>query len=143
MSKTNGNEAPSITTEMIDGKPMKVRKLTFDKNLGKFVPAGTETPGQKVLKCQLCQFRSAALYQIAKDTHNAELAILTRLHELWFTNFKQNPVKLNAGGFLKLGFERHQIWRALKTLEKSDQIAVERRIGKCPLVTLSESLLWK
>jgi hypothetical protein len=97
---------------------------------------------QRKFKLQFCQFRPAGLYRIAKDTHNAELAILTRLYELWFTNFKQNPVKLNADWFRELGFDRHYIYQTLARLEKSDQITVERRAGQCPRVTLNGALLW-
>ena len=138
----NENGDPSITIEMVDGKPREVRKLTFDPTLGKYVPAGAETPKRKKLNCKFCQFYTSALYRIARDTHNAELVILTTLYELWFSNFKQNPVKLNAEWFRKLGFERRYIYQALKRLEKSDQISAERRTGKCTLVTLNESL-WR
>jgi hypothetical protein len=133
----------SITTEMVDGEPTEVRKFTFDLNLMKHVPAGTESSRRKKVDFQFCQFRTAALYRIAEVTRSAELAILTRLYEKWFSNFKKNPMKLNAGWFQKLGFGRHSIYEALKRLEKSGLITVERRVGKCPLVTLNESLLWQ
>jgi hypothetical protein len=129
--------------ETTNGNPVKGRRLTFDQTLLKFVPAGTETPRRKKFDCKLCQFRTAALYQIAKDISSAELAVLARLYELWFTNFKRNPVKLNAGTFQELGFERRRIGSALKRLEKSNQITVERKAGECPRVTLKESLLWQ
>ncbi len=138
----NGKDDPSITIEMVDGEPMEVRNFTFDLNLMEHVPVGTETARQKRVNFQFCQFRLAALYRIAEVTRCAELAILTRLYELWFTNFKRNPIKLNANWFQKLSFDRHCIYQSLKRLEKSGQITVTRRVGKCPLVTLSESLLW-
>jgi hypothetical protein len=138
----NGKGDPSITIEMVDGEPIEVRNLTFDLNLMEHVPVGTKTLRQKRMNFRFCQFRAAALYRIAEAAPSAELAILTRLYELWFSNFKKNPMKLNAGWFRKLGFERRYIFHALKRLEKSGQIAVERRVGKCPLVTLRKSLLW-
>jgi hypothetical protein len=134
---------PSVTTEMSDGELVEARGLTFDTNLEKFVPKGTGTPKQKKNELQFCMFQPAALYQIAKSTHSAELVILTRLYELWFAHFKRNPVKFNAEWFQKLGFERHLIGSTLKKLEQTGQISVERRAGKCLLVTLKKTLFWK
>jgi hypothetical protein len=94
-------------------------------------------------KLEFCQFRIEALYQIAKETHNAELAVLTRLYELWFANFKKNPVRLNTRSFRKIGLSRLRVSTALDKLETSGQVAVERGAGKCHLVTLAKTLLWE
>jgi hypothetical protein len=94
-------------------------------------------------KPKFCQFRIEALYRIAQDTRNADLAVLTRLYELWFANFKKNPVKLNAGWFGGVGLTRYCVGRALKRLEASEQVTIERGSGKCHLVTVNLSLVWE
>jgi DNA-binding FadR family transcriptional regulator len=108
--------------------------------IAEMAPAPTR---RNTFKLEFCQFRIEALYQIARDTHNAELAILARIYELWFTSFKKGSVTLNASWFEGLGFERHTIRYALKAMERSGHIAVERKRGAAPRITPNDSLLWK
>jgi hypothetical protein len=43
----------------------------------------TTSPSRRSsFKPKFCQSRIEALYRIAKETHNAELAVLTRIYEL-------------------------------------------------------------
>lgn len=94
-------------------------------------------------RLEFCQFRIEALYKIAKATQNAELAVPVRLYELWFANFKKNPVRLNTRSFGGIGLTRLRVGTALEKLEKSGQVVVERGAGKCHLVTLAKTLLWE
>jgi hypothetical protein len=65
------------------------------------------------------------------------LAVVVALHELWFTHPNHNnPVHFTTYNLRRFGLSRHQKYRALDFLETIGQVAVERRSGKNPMVTL-------
>ena len=119
---------------------IRTRHLTWREGRG-FVPVGdrSQKPETERRKFELAfvQFPKKVLDQIIKSTRNAELAVLIRLYELWFTNSKKNPIELSSVGFESSGISPHSKLRALKKLEKSGQITVKMRGTKSPLVTLN------
>ena len=72
-----------------------------------------------------------------QNTTSAPVAVLLTLHELWFKSFGRNPVQLTSHSLRKFGISRYQKLRALKFLEKTGHITVERNGGKNPLMTLN------
>jgi len=63
--------------------------------------------------------------------------VVVALHELWFTHPNHNnPVHFTTYNLRRFGLSRHQKYRALDFLETIGQVAVERRSGKNPMVTL-------
>jgi hypothetical protein len=126
------------TSENWDGVQVEIKHYTWDHRLRKHVPKG-EAPlsaEQKKFKLEFYQFPKAVIDQIVRTTHNAELAVLARLYELWFLNFQRNPVALSSVGVRAMGISRFSQMRALKSLEESKQISIERRKNKSPLVTI-------
>jgi hypothetical protein len=128
------------TTESWDGIPVEIKHYTWDHRLQKHVPKGEALPvAPKGFKLEFYQFPKRVIEQIVRSTHNAELAVLARLYELWFLNFQRNPVELSSVGFRAMGVSRFGKLRALKALEESGQISVQWRKNRAPLVTIN----WK
>lgn len=71
------------------------------------------------------------------EVNRADLAVLLTLYELWFTNFKRNPVKLTSYSLQKYGISRHQKYRALERLENRGLLIADRCRGRSPTVTLT------
>jgi hypothetical protein len=116
------------TKEIWDGVPVVITKVS-----------PLRRAKQKKFKLEFYQFPKEVIDQIVKTTGNAQLAVLARIHELWFLNFQRNPVELSSASFKSLGISRTRKMRALGALEKSGQIAVQMRKNRSPLVTLK----WK
>jgi hypothetical protein len=83
------------------------------------------------------QFPVGVMTRIGKASNGAGvLGVLLALYELWFTRLNYNPVRLTSRSLRKYGVSRYQKRRALRALEKSGQILIDRSHGKNPLVTL-------
>jgi hypothetical protein len=91
-------------------------------------------------KFEFCILPTKVIRQVRKAgdrrTSQAPWLILFTLLELWFTQYNRNPVKLTSRSLRGLDISRYQKLRALKLLEKSGQVQIDRRDGKNPLITL-------
>ena len=61
---------------------------------------------------------------------------MAALYEMWYRDCHYNPVKLTSRALRKYGVSRWQKYRALKVLEKSGWIWIEREPRKSPFVTM-------
>ncbi len=65
------------------------------------------------------------------------IRVIFALEKLWYQRFRENPVKLTNETLKEFGVSRYQKYRALKYLQETGCIEVERRVRKSPLVTLN------
>jgi hypothetical protein len=77
------------------------------------------------------------LEDIALYCGDTALLVLLVLIRLWFNNHCHNPVKLTSKALAKFDLTRNQKLRALKVLEETGHISVERSRGKNPQITLN------
>jgi hypothetical protein len=100
--------------------------------------AGVRRYGKRP-RFQFCQFPVSVLDALIEHRANwTVLAVLTALHELWFTHPNHhNPVELTSYNLRRFGLSRWQKWDALRVLEKAGQITIERKDRKNPQVTLN------
>jgi hypothetical protein len=70
-----------------------------------------------------------------QNTSSAPVVVLLTLYKLWFKSFGRNPVQLTSHSLRKCGISRYQKLLALKLLEQTGHITVQRKGGKNPLVT--------
>jgi hypothetical protein len=61
---------------------------------------------------------------------------MAALYEIWYRDNHYNPLALTSKSHRKYGMSPNQKLRALKFLEKSGWVQVERECKKNPLVTL-------
>ena len=98
-----------------------------------------ETPKRRrTKKDEFCQFPFSVMADIAKVGRPAGgvVGVLAALYELWFRDNHYNPVKLTSAILRKYRVTPNQKLRALRFLEKSGWVWVERSKGKNPWVTL-------
>ena len=97
---------------------------------------GPKTSRQK--KEEFCMFPFHVMASIAKTgtTVGGVVRVLAALFELWFRDNHYNPVKLTTASLRKYEVSPDQKLRALRFLEKSGQVSVDRSNGKNPWVTL-------
>jgi hypothetical protein len=97
-------------------------------------------PTKKESGLQFYRFPRSVIQQILKASHGrggmASMVILFVLYELWFTRRNYNPVMLTSRSLRQYGISMGLKCYALKLLEKSGQILVDRSPGKNPWVTL-------
>ena len=77
------------------------------------------------------------LEDIAIETRCPALIILCVLNRLWFENCCHNPVTLSSRSLVKFDVSRYQKRWALKLLEKTGHISIERTNGKNPRIILN------
>jgi hypothetical protein len=86
---------------------------------------------------QFYMLPAKVLEDIAAETRYPELIILCILNRLWFRNSCHNPVVLTSRVLANFDVSKYQKHRALKLLEKTGHIAIERTRGKNPRITLN------
>jgi hypothetical protein len=77
------------------------------------------------------------LERLALATKEPWLIVVLVLYRLWYKNCGYNPVRLTSHALRKFNLSRYQKLRALKLLEKTGCITVERKVGKNPRITLN------
>jgi hypothetical protein len=86
------------------------------------------------------QFPANVFYGVLKlaDQNNcpAAVIILAVLYEEWWKSFKRNPVRLSSRKLKAHGISKYRKLRALKLLEETGHIGVEREHGKNPWILL-------
>jgi hypothetical protein len=87
---------------------------------------------------EFCKFPFRVMASIAKIGRQAGgvVGVMAALYEIWYRGCQYNPVRLTSATLRKYGVSPHQKLRALRFLEKSGCIWVDREHGKNPLVTL-------
>jgi hypothetical protein len=97
-----------------------------------------KTIGRRPKKEEFCQLPFHVIASITKvaDRTGSVLGVLTALYEIWYRNNHYNPVRLTSAALRKYGVSAGQKRRALKPLERSGQIWVNRQSRRNPLVTL-------
>jgi hypothetical protein len=127
----------TTTVEIWDGLPVTITKVSRNQLTGQWAPVEDQFEEVKRFKMKYYQFPKEVFDEITRTTHNAQMAVLACLYELWFTNFKKNPVELSSVGFRSFGISRASKMRALKALEESGLITIQMRNNRCPSVTLN------
>jgi hypothetical protein len=97
-------------------------------------------PTGKESGLQFYRFPRPVIQEILKTSRGrgsaASLVILFVLYELWFTHRNYNPVMLTSHSLRQYGITRDLKCHALKLLEKSGQVLVDRSPGRNSWVTL-------
>jgi hypothetical protein len=79
------------------------------------------------------------LAKMAAAKRSPELAVLIRLWQRWFVQYRKNPVSLARTEIKGFQVSRKQKYKALKNLAEWGFILVKSRPGKAPIITL----LWR
>jgi hypothetical protein len=90
-------------------------------------------------KFEYVMFPVEELANLAKRTRAPSLTLLIWIMYRWFSGGRRNPFPLPRGEIKGLKLSRQRKYKYLKPLVEAGLISVQRRPGKCHLVTI----LWK
>jgi hypothetical protein len=109
-----------------------------EEELVKVVGSAPAKSKARKKKDEFCMFPFRVVTDIAKAGRpaGAVVGVLTALYELWFRGNHYNPVRLTSASLRKYRVTPNQKFRALKFLEKSGWIWIDRTNGKNPWVRL-------
>ena len=118
---------------MIGNQNIRVKRRTWDKTLGKFVPEPEVEQAKRQEEWFKCYYTKQMW--LADLSRNALIAVQAELHhQLYKSRDKTQPVQLGNQALRKLGFTHHDKKRALERLEEAKLVKVQWRGSKAPLV---------